>query len=122
VGKRISIAYTRGLLKAVLNGKLLGVEYVTDPVFGFQVPRSCEGVPSSVLNPAASWPNKEQYLQRYRQLAFRFVDNFKKFEAECRPEVVQAGPVSIGISQARLVSLQVEPSASEDEREAVTAD
>jgi hypothetical protein len=30
--------------------------------------------------------------------------------------------VGIGISQARLVSLQAEPSASEDEREAVTAD
>jgi phosphoenolpyruvate carboxykinase (ATP) len=92
VGKRISIAYTRGLLKAVLNGKLLGVEYATDPVFGFQVPRSCDGIPSSVLNPAESWPNKEHYMQRYRQLAFRFVDNFKKFEAECNPEVIKAGP------------------------------
>ncbi len=122
VGKRISIAYTRGLLKAVLSGELLGVGYATDPVFGFQVPRTCDDIPSSVLNPAESWPNKEHYMQRYRQLAFRFVDNFKKFEAGCPPEVVQAGPVGIGTSHARPVSWKTEPAVREDEREAVTAD
>jgi len=121
VGKRISIAYTRGLLKAVLSGKLLGVEYATDPVFGFQVPKSCEGIPSNVLNPAEAWSNKDQYMQRYRQLAFRFVDNFKKFEAGCPPEVLQAGPVGIASSHARPVSLKTEHSR-EDEREAVKAD
>ena len=122
MGKRISIAYTRGLLKAALSGKLLGVQYATDPVFGFQVPKSCEGIPASVLNPAEAWANKELYMQRYRQLAFRFIDNFKKFEAGCPPEVVQAGPVGIGSSQARPVSLKTEASPREDEREAVTAE
>jgi phosphoenolpyruvate carboxykinase (ATP) len=122
VGKRISIAYTRGLLKAALSGKLLEAEYATDPVFGFQVPRSCDGVPSRVLNPAESWPSKEQYMQRYRQLASRFVDNFKKFEAGCPPEVVKAGPVGIGSAQARPVSLKDECSHRADERETVTAE
>lgn len=92
VGKRISIGYTRALLNAALSGKLLGVEYTTDPVFGFQVPRECEGVPAHVLNPAEAWPSQEAYMQRYRELAARFVDNFKKFEERCPPEVVQAGP------------------------------
>ena len=121
MGKRISIAYTRGLLKAALSGRLLGVEYATDPVFGFQVPKSCEGIPSRVLNPAEAWSNKEQYMQRYRQLAFRFVDNFKKFEAGCPREVLQAGPAGIGLAHARPVTLKPEPSL-EDEREAVNAD
>ncbi len=92
VGKRISIGYTRALLTAALSGKLLGVEYTTDPVFGFQVPRECQGVPAHVLNPAAAWPSQEVYMQRYRELAARFVDNFKKFEDRCPPEVVRAGP------------------------------
>ena len=35
IGKRISIRYTRGLLNAALSGKLLNVQYSTDPVFGF---------------------------------------------------------------------------------------
>ncbi len=92
VGKRISIGYTRALLNAALSGELLGVEYSPDPIFGFQVPRSCPEVPSEVLNPAASWPSQEVYMQKYRQLAARFVDNFKKFEDACPPEIARAGP------------------------------
>ncbi|HLE27305.1 MAG TPA: phosphoenolpyruvate carboxykinase (ATP), partial [Anaerolineales bacterium] len=48
VGKRISIAYTRALLNAALGGRLQGSEYAADPVFGFEVPRSCDGVPPGV--------------------------------------------------------------------------
>ncbi|MBI4869989.1 MAG: phosphoenolpyruvate carboxykinase (ATP) [Candidatus Riflebacteria bacterium] len=92
IGKRISIRYTRALLNAALSGKLQDVEFATDPVFGFQVPKSCEGVPASVLNPADSWPNRENYMTRYKELASRFVENFKKFESGCPPEVLAAGP------------------------------
>jgi phosphoenolpyruvate carboxykinase (ATP) len=92
IGKRISIAYTRALLSAALNGKLLDVEYARDPVFGFEVPRSCDGVPASVLNPASSWASPEAYMQRYRELGARFIDNFHKFAQACPPEVVAAGP------------------------------
>ncbi len=92
VGKRISIRYTRALLNAALCGRLRDVDYYTDPVFGFKVPKTCEGVPSEVLDPASSWHNRELYMQRYRQLASRFIDNFKKFESECPDEVRKAGP------------------------------
>jgi phosphoenolpyruvate carboxykinase (ATP) len=79
IGKRISIRYTRDLLNAALNGKLDDVEYYTDPVFGVEVPKSCPGIPESVLYPASSWPNEEIYMKKYRGLASRFIDNFKKF-------------------------------------------
>ena len=92
VGKRISIAYTRALLNAALSGALLGVEYTTDPIFGFQVPKTCEGVPPNVLDPSSSWPSKDEYTARYRQLAYRFVENFKKFESQTPEEVRRAGP------------------------------
>jgi len=92
VGERISIRYSRAMLNAALNGKLLDVEKWTDEVFEFQVPKSCEGVPSQILNPAESWPGKEIYMQKYYQLAARFADNFKKYEAACPPEVTRAGP------------------------------
>jgi phosphoenolpyruvate carboxykinase (ATP) len=92
VGKRISIAYTRALLNAALSGKLLAVAFTPDPVFGFEVPQTCDGVPSSVLNPAAAWPSPEAYRQKYRQLASRFIENFKKFEEGCPPEIIRAGP------------------------------
>lgn len=92
VGKRISIRYTRAMLNAALSGKLLNVEYTTDPLFGFQVPKSCPDVPADVLNPASSWHNQDVYMQRYRGLASRFIDNFKKFEEGTPPEVIAAGP------------------------------
>jgi phosphoenolpyruvate carboxykinase (ATP) len=93
VGKRISIGYTRAMLNAALDGSLLDVEYVKDPVFGFEVPKSCNGVPAEVLDPSHSWPSEDEYMQKYRQLATRFIDNFKKYAADCPPEVVEVGPV-----------------------------
>ncbi len=92
IGKRISIGYTRALLNAALTGQLLGVPYATDPVFGFQVPQAGDGVPASVLDPASSWSSREAYLNKYRQLAARFVENFKKYEAQTTGEIKAAGP------------------------------
>ncbi len=92
VGKRISISYTRALLNAALDGSLLKSKFAKDSVFGFEVPKSCEGVPANILDPAGSWPSKDEYMKKYKQLASRFVENFKKFETGCPPEVVKAGP------------------------------
>jgi phosphoenolpyruvate carboxykinase (ATP) len=92
VGKRISIGYTRAMLNAALDGSLLKEKYATDPVFGFEVPQGCNGVPPDVLDPASSWPSAEDYMDKYRQLASRFVENFKKFAPDCPAEVAEAGP------------------------------
>ncbi len=92
VGKRISIRHTRALLNAALSGALLDVEYYTDPIFGFEVPKTCPDVPDSVLFPAESWPSRDEYRKKYRQLAARYIDNFKKFAPDCPPEVRAAGP------------------------------
>jgi phosphoenolpyruvate carboxykinase (ATP) len=92
VGKRISIRYTRTLLNAALDHLLDDVEYYKDPVFQFEVPKSCPGIPNEVLYPASSWQNQNDYMKKYRALASRFIDNFKNFAADCPPEVVSAGP------------------------------
>lgn len=92
VGKRISIRYTRAMLNAALDGELHNVDYLEDPIFGFFVPETCPGVPDDVLDPSASWPDQEAYIRRYRSLASRFIDNFKKYASDCPPEVVNSGP------------------------------
>jgi phosphoenolpyruvate carboxykinase (ATP) len=92
IGKRISIKYTRSLLNAALDGSLLNVKYRKDTVFGFDVPLSCPDVPEGILNPADSWPSKKAHEDKYKSLATRFVENFKKFESNCPPEVIKAGP------------------------------
>ena len=93
VGERISIRHTRALLSAALSGALDGVEYHADPVFRFEVPTSCPGVPDDVLYPARSWPSEDEYWDRYRQLAAQYAGNFAKFAPETPPEVAAAGPV-----------------------------
>ena len=60
IGKRISIHHTRGLLDAALTGKLHDVPFRKDPVFGFEVPERCEGVPTEILNPANTWGDRER--------------------------------------------------------------
>jgi phosphoenolpyruvate carboxykinase (ATP) len=92
VGKRISIRYTRALLNAALTGKLNEVEYYQDPIFGFEVPKACPDVPDSVLQPWSSWPGRAEYDRRYRDLAARFCENFKKFEDGTPREIIDAGP------------------------------
>jgi phosphoenolpyruvate carboxykinase (ATP) len=92
VGKRISIRHTRALLEAALGGKLANVQFRVDPVFGFEVPLECEGVPSQILDPANTWPNREAYDQHYDMLAARFIENFKLLRDGCPANVVDAGP------------------------------
>jgi phosphoenolpyruvate carboxykinase (ATP) len=93
VGKRISISYTRSMLNAALTGELLDVDFVEDPIFGFEVPKACPDVPDKVLDPASSWPSRKAYMDKYKQLAARFIDNFKKFAPDTPDSVVAAGPV-----------------------------
>ena len=92
IGKQISIRYTRAMLNAALNGELLNVDYSTDPIFRFQVPRSCPEVPDKVLDPALAWPDRDTYMKRYRSLASRFIDNFKRFEDGVPADILTAGP------------------------------
>jgi phosphoenolpyruvate carboxykinase (ATP) len=92
IGKRISIRHTRALLNAALSGKLSAVAYRKDPVFGFEVPTECEGIPSQILNPASTWPSKDEYDQKYQALAARFIENFKLMTEGCPEEIVMAGP------------------------------
>ena len=92
IGKRISIRHTRSLLDAALSGRLQNAPFRRDPVFGFEVPLECEGIPSQILDPANTWPNREEYFNRYQSLASRFIENFKLMNDGCPENVVKAGP------------------------------
>ncbi len=96
VGKRISIQHTRALLHAALEGKLDKVKYRTDKLFGFRVPTTCPDVPKDVLDPAASWGNKDEYWKKYDALAARYLENFKLFAEGTPSEVAAAGPTRLG--------------------------
>jgi phosphoenolpyruvate carboxykinase (ATP) len=92
VGKRISIRHTRALLNAALRGELLNVEFQKDPIFGFDVPKSCPDVPSQILDPANTWGSREEYFRKYDALAARFIDNFKLMMEGCPAHILESGP------------------------------
>jgi len=93
IGKRMSIHHTRTLLNAALAGELNETRYRRDPVFGFEVPLACEGVPPKVLKPVETWDDPVAYQDKYLQLAALFIENFKKFADGCPAEIAKAGPV-----------------------------
>jgi phosphoenolpyruvate carboxykinase (ATP) len=101
VGKRISIEHTRALLNAALSGELLNVSYKKDPVFGFEVPAQCAGVPQEILDPAKIWSKRDEYFQRYDALAGRFIDNMKRLIANCPAHIREAGPKGLTTVEVR---------------------
>jgi len=91
-GQRISIGHTRAMVNAALAGTLDDVAVREDPNFGLLVPTTCPDVPSNLLDPRGTWRDAAAYDARARDLAGRFHDNFKQFEADAPPEVCAAGP------------------------------
>jgi phosphoenolpyruvate carboxykinase (ATP) len=79
VGRRMELAHTRALLKAVLTDALKDVPFVPDPVFGLAVPTKCEGVPDRVLQPRDAWADKAAYDQQAAKLAALFAAEVKKY-------------------------------------------
>ena len=76
-GHRMPISATRALLHAALSGDLAGVEYRTDPVFGFEVPVAVPGVQTSLLNPRLTWASPTAYDAKATELAQMFRDELR---------------------------------------------
>src|SRR5215204_4879983 len=95
VGQRMKISYTRAMIRAILNGSLAEIETVPDPIFGVNVPVSCPDVASEVLQPRNTWADAARYDEKAHDLARRFNENFKKYEAGVSPEVRAAAPKGV---------------------------
>jgi phosphoenolpyruvate carboxykinase (ATP) len=92
VGQRMSIDHTRALVRAALSGRLRDAPMRRDPLFGFEVPTACEGVPAAVLDPRATWPDATAYDAQATRLAGLFRQNFEKYQAVVPRAVTTAGP------------------------------
>ena len=92
VGSRMKIKYTRAMLNAALDGDLDDVEYVVDERFGFEVPKSCPGVPEEVLIPKQTWEDGNAYDATADKLATMFNKNFERYAAGVSDEVNSASP------------------------------
>ena len=92
-GKRISIPDTRGIIDAILDGSILKAETKKIPMFDFEVPTSLPGVNPAILDPRDTYKNAAEWEEKAKDLAGRFIKNFKKYEGnEAGKALVAAGP------------------------------
>lgn len=91
VGKRMDLKYTRAMVTAALNRELEKVRFKHDDIFNLDIPTSCPGVPSEILDPRNTWSDKNEYDLSANRLAELFVKNFQKFGVISN-EIRNAGP------------------------------
>ena len=120
-GKRISIKDTRGIIDAILGGDILNAPTKKIPYFDFEVPTQLNGVAWGILDPrdtyqnrdewefevptqlnGVAWgildprdtyQNRDEWEEKAKDLAGRFIKNFKKYEGnEAGKALVAAGP------------------------------
>ena len=78
VGKRIDIPVTRAIIRAIQSGELNQAAFETNPVFGFEVPKQCPGVPDAILDPASTWSDPAAYAREQQALARFFIGRAAK--------------------------------------------
>ncbi len=92
-GKRISIKDTRGIIDAILGGAILKAPTKKIPYFDFEVPTQLDGVAWGILDPRDTYQNRNEWEEKAKDLAARFIKNFKKYEGnEAGKALVAAGP------------------------------
>ena len=92
-GKRISIRDTRGIIDAILDGAILSAPTKQLPIFDFEIPTELPGVDSKILDPRDTYANAEEWTVKAKDLAERFINNFKKYENNAAGQaLVAAGP------------------------------
>ena len=92
-GKRITIKDTRGIIDAILNGDIKNAPTKKIPYFDFEVPTELPGVDTGILDPRDTYADAAEWNAKAKDLAERFVKNFKKYETnEAGKALVAAGP------------------------------
>ena len=92
-GKRISIRDTRGIIDGILGGAILNAPTKKIPYFNFEVPTELEGVDTNILDPRDTYANPAEWEEKAKDLAGRFIKNFKKYEGnDAGKALVAAGP------------------------------
>lgn len=92
-GKRISIKDTRAIIDAILDGSIDEAPTKMIPYFNLEVPTALKGVNPAVLDPHDTYANAEEWNEKAKDLAKRFIDNFEKYtDSDEGKRLVAAGP------------------------------
>ncbi len=64
------------------SGSLDNATFDIDPVFGYEIPTACPGVPDNLLDPRKAAQDEGEYEIRTNQLVKAFRQDFARFEAQ----------------------------------------
>ena len=92
VGERMKLSHTRAIIDAIHSGELERVPTQVDPIFGLEVPASCPGCSSEILNPKTTWEDPAAYDETAKKLASLFHGNFEKYAEVASNDIKNAGP------------------------------
>ncbi|MBR4528092.1 MAG: phosphoenolpyruvate carboxykinase (ATP), partial [Bacteroidaceae bacterium] len=77
----------------ILGGAILKAPTKKIPYFDFEVPTELDGVAWGILDPRDTYQNRAEWEEKAKDLAARFIKNFKKYEGnEAGKALVAAGP------------------------------
>ncbi len=80
-GTRVPLSHTRAIIDAIHDDALRHVRNHPHPVFGFEVPESCPGIPAESLFPERHWRRSDTYYEASRKLEHLFAANYSKVTA-----------------------------------------
>ena len=92
-GKRISIQDTRGIIDAILDGSIENADTKHIPIFNLEVPTALHDVDSGILDPRDTYAEPQEWENKAKDLAQRFINNFAKYtDNDEGKSLVAAGP------------------------------
>ena len=92
-GKRISIQDTRGIIDAILDGSIENADTKHIPIFNLEVPTALHDVDSGILDPRDTYADPQEWENKAKDLAQRFINNFAKYtDNDEGKSLVAAGP------------------------------
>ncbi len=93
-GKRISIKDTRAIIDAILDGSIENVDTQNIPVFNLEVPKNLPNVEPTILDPRNTYNNSNEWENKAKDLAAKFIDNFEKYAInEEGKNLLKSGPL-----------------------------
>ncbi|SMP07625.1 phosphoenolpyruvate carboxykinase (ATP) [Chryseobacterium profundimaris] len=92
-GKRISLKDTRAIIDAIIDGSIENAPKTRIPIMNLEVPTSLPNVSEGILDPRDTYSNTEEWEEKARDLAAKYIKNFEQYcNSEEAKKLVASGP------------------------------
>lgn len=92
-GKRISLKDTRAIIDAIIDGSIEDAPKTRIPIMNLEVPTSLPNVSESILDPRDTYGNVEEWEEKAKDLAAKYIKNFEQYcNSEEAKKLVASGP------------------------------